>query len=80
MRILSLIPVLAAITTAVTGGVLPRMDDCASEMGCATVQLAVKRDVYSQHFTRTVHEVTNSELLRRELPPKDLIIQRGAFP
>jgi hypothetical protein len=80
MRVFSLIPVLAAIATAVAGGPLPRVDNCASNMGCAVVQSAVKRYVSDQRFSRTVYEVTNAELLRRELLPKNPIVQRGAFP
>ena len=38
-----------------------------------------KRDSPGQRFSRTVHGVTNAELLRRGLPLKDPIIRRGAF-
>ena len=37
-----------------------------------------KRDFSAQRFSRTVHGVTNAELLRRGLPLKDPVIRRGA--
>ena len=76
MRIFSLISVLAAIATAVAGGALPRADNCASEMGCAVVQSAAKRDVSGQRFSRTVRGVTNAALKDLEDP----VTQRGEFP
>ena len=36
-----------------------------------------KRDFSGQRFSRTVHGVTNTELLRRGLPLKAPIIRRG---
>ena len=80
MRIFSLIPVLAALATAVAGASLPRTDNCASEAGCGVVQARAKRDFSRQRFSRTIRGLTNAQLLRRGLPLKDPIIRRGAFP
>ena len=66
----------AAIATALAGGALPRAENCASEMGCAVVQSATKRDVSGQRFSRTVRGVTNAALKDLEDP----VTQRGEFP
>ena len=80
MRIFTLIPVLAALATAVAGASLPRRDNCASEMGCDIVQARAKRDFSHQRFSRSVRGPTNAQLLRRGLPLKDPIIRRGGSP
>ena len=80
MRIFSLIPVLALLVTAVAGVSLPRQDDdCGSEIGCELAQSVSKRAVSLEHPARTVPGLTNAELARRGLPPKDPILRRGAF-
>ena len=80
MRIFALIPVWAALATAVAGAVLPRAGNCASEVGCNVIQAPAKRDFSRQRFSRTVRGLTNAQLLRRGLPLKDPIIRRGGSP
>ena len=80
MRIFSLIPVLAALVTAVAGVSLPRQDDnCGSEIGCELAQSVTKRGFSDERAARTVPGLTNAELARRGLPLKDPILRRGAF-
>lgn len=85
MRIFSLIPVLAALVTAVVGcdfemGCDPapaskRDSDCASgEMGCGVPQPPSRRG-----FSGSARGLTNAALIRKGLPLKDPIIRRGAF-
>jgi len=79
MRIFSLIPVLAALVTAVAAGsALSREDNCGAEAGCEVAQLASKRD-FLGHPTRAVHGFTNAALLRRGLPLKNPIMRRGTL-
>ena len=76
MRFFALIPVLAALVTAVVGA--PAPDDCAgSEIGCGT-NVPSKRD-FLEHPSRDVRGLTNAELLRRGLPVKNPVLRRGAF-
>jgi len=79
MRIFALVPVLAALATAVAGAALPRADDCGYEMGCDVAQSISQRDFFGERVARTVPGLTNAELLRRGLPLKDPIMRRGAF-
>ena len=72
MRIFSLVPVLAALATAVAGVPLPR------DVG--NIQMFAKRDFSDQRVSRNVGGLTNAELLRRGLPPKGPVMRRGASP
>jgi hypothetical protein len=80
MRIFSLIPVWAALATAVAGAALPRAGNCASEVGCNVIQALAKRDFSRQRFSRTVRGLTNAQLLHRGLPLKDPFIRRSRSP
>ena len=79
MRTFALIPVLAALVTAVAGVALPRADDCGFEMGCDLGQSVSRRDFSGERVARTIPGLTNAELLRRGLPLKDPIMRRGAL-
>jgi hypothetical protein len=75
MRFFALVPVLAALTTAVAGLSLARDDGCGnSEMGCVA---PTKRDFPEQPVARSVGQMTNAELLRRGLPLKAPVMRRG---
>lgn len=87
MRILSFIPALAALVTAVAGasvhGELTKrgFSGCHNtEMGCADYRSHHdhKRDVV-EYPTRDVHALTNAELLRRGLPLNNPVMRRGAL-
>lgn len=74
MRIFSFIPVLAALVTAV---VAAPTDNCgSSEMGCGG-NGASKRDFLERPARSGDGSLTNAELLRRGLPPKDPFLRRG---
>ena len=75
MRILSFIPALAVLVTAVAGAALPAGDKCGSEIECITAQSAAKRDLSELD----IRGLTNAERLRRGLPLKSPILRRGAF-
>ena len=76
MRILSFIPALAALVTAVASVAVP--DTCTgSEMKCVS-DVGHKRELI-QHPSRNLRATTNAELLRRGLPLNRPILRRGAF-
>ena len=72
MRIFSLVPVLAALATAVAGVPLPG--------AAGNFQVLAKRGFSDQRVSRSVGGLTNAELLRRGLPPKGPVMRRGASP
>ena len=75
MRILSFIPALAALVTAVASVSVP--STCTgSEMKCVS-DVGTKRDLI-QHPSRNLRAVTNAELLRRGLPLNRPMLRRGA--
>lgn len=77
MRILSFIPVLAALVTAVVAAP-PNKDACHdSEMKCGHDSHSSKRD-FLEHPARAVHALTNAELLRRGLPLNNPVLRRGS--
>ena len=72
MRIFSLVPVLAALTTAVAALAVSRD---------VNPQSPAKRDFSGQPIARGVDGLSNAEFLRRGPPlPKDPILRRGVFP
>lgn len=73
MRILSFIPTLAALVTAVAGAALPAGDKCGSGIPCSPLQYAAKRDLSELD----IRGLTNAERLRRGLPPRSPISRRG---
>ena len=76
MRILSFIPALAALVTAVASVAIP--DTCNnSEMKC--VSNVVPKREFAQHLSRNVRAMTNAELLRKGLPLNRPVLRRGAF-
>jgi hypothetical protein len=75
MRFFTIIPVLAALITAVAA--VPTNTVCASEIGCDTPTPPSKRDFF-EHPSRDEHAVTNANLLRRGLPLKEPILRRGS--
>lgn len=76
MRILSFIPALAALVTAVMAAP-PNKDACQnSEMKCGHNSHPSKRD-FLEHPARAVHALTNAELLRRGLPLNNPVLRRG---
>ena len=79
MRIFSLIPVLAALATAVAGLAVSRDVGCEIEMKCNS-QPPAKRDFSSRPVARSVDGFSNAELLRRGLSPKGPVMRRGVFP
>jgi hypothetical protein len=72
MKIFALLPALAALVTSVAG-IAIRDDTCNSEI-CAGPS---KRD-FIEHPSRTIHGLTNAELLRRGLPLNNPIMRRGS--
>ena len=79
MRFFALVPVLAALTTAVAGLSLARDDTCSqSEIGCNPPH--AKRDFPDQPVARSVDGLSNAELLRRGLPLRAPVMRRGPFP
>ena len=76
MRILSFIPALAALVTAVASVAVP--DTCTgSEMKCVS-GVGPKREL-TQHPSRNLRAMTNAELLRRGLPLNRPVLRRGAI-
>ena len=78
MRIFSFIPALVAFITAVAGAPCPGppvVAGCGFEGGCEVANLATKRNFF-EHPVRTVHGLTNVELLRRGLPLKHPIMKQ----
>jgi hypothetical protein len=67
---------IAALVTALAG-VAFAFDCSQSEMGC-DVSSPVKRDLVELP-ARDVAEMSNAELLRRNLPFKYPLLKRGAF-
>lgn len=78
MRILSLIPALAALVTAVAGVSVARDSCSGSEIGCNPPAAPPKRD-FVEPAARDVHALTNAELLRRGLPINSPVLRRGMF-
>lgn len=77
MRILSFIPALVALVTAVMAA--PSNKDAChdTEMKCGHDSHSSKRD-FLEHPARAVHALTNAELLRRGLPLNNPVLRRGS--
>jgi hypothetical protein len=77
MRILSFIPALAVLVTAVAGVATP--PSCGdSEIACGPDPTTIKRD-FLEHPARDGHALTNAELVRRGLPLNAPVLRRGTF-
>ena len=80
MRIISFIPALAVLVTAVAGVALPAMTNCGADIDaeCGLANLANKRN-FVGHSARSGHGLTNAQLLRRGLPINPPVLRRGVF-
>lgn len=77
MRLLSFIPALVALVTAVAAAPSNSGNCQDSEIKCGPDPATSKRD-FLEHPTRALHGLSNAELLRRGLPLKDPILRRGS--